>query len=515
MAEFANFYLDFLWNLLENIGIFFLAIFNAIAKKFLKDILRYFFDLVESVKGYDDFCWITLIIFSLINLALIVLIIYRIHLALKKYFFNRHKEIEKEELLEEIGKLKEQTEQLAIEKNKIFALKFNELNAFTGSSTLPQAIEETNPIKEVMATEESRFSKLIRIDNKYRNNPAYINMKNDDMLSLPEVISQFLYFAASQLKLYYKPKLARLFFAGLATSKVMIIEGISGTGKTSLPYAVSKFFSNNATIISVQPSWRDRAELLGYLNEFTKKFNETDFLASLYESTYREDMNFIVLDEMNLARIEYYFAEFLSIMEMPDTSEWKIDLVSSQEDTDPRNLEDGKLTVPQNVWFVGTANQDDSTFTITDKVYDRAVAISLNERGEYFDAPITDSVNISYDYMDSLYSKALKDYAISNDSLEKLQKLDDFIQKKFKIAFGNRIMKQIKTFVPVYMGCDGTENEGLDFMLASKILKKFTSLNLVFLVKEMGDLIILIEKLFGKGEFPLSISYLQELKKNV
>ena len=91
----------------------------------------------------------------------------------------------------------------------------------------------------------------------------------------------------------------------------MILEGISGTGKTSLPYAMGKFFGNDAAIISVQPSWRDRSEMVGYLNEFTKKFNETD-LKELYETTYREDLNFIVLDELNLARIEYYFAEFLS-----------------------------------------------------------------------------------------------------------------------------------------------------------------------------------------------------------
>ncbi|MCK7488274.1 MAG: hypothetical protein MZU97_24380 [Bacillus subtilis] len=105
---------------------------------------------------------------------------------------------------------------------------------------------------------------------------------------------------------------------------------------------MGKFFKNPAAMISVQPSWRDRAEILGYLNEFTKRFNETDFLKALYESSYRKDIDFIVLDEMNLARIEYYFAEFLSIMEMPDPSEWKIDLVPDSKPNDPLKVINGK-----------------------------------------------------------------------------------------------------------------------------------------------------------------------------
>ena len=114
-------------------------------------------------------------------------------------------------------------------------------------------------------------------------------------------------------------------------------------------------------------------------------------------------MNFIVLDEMNLARIEYYFAEFLSILEMPDPNEWKIDIVPDSLPSDPRNIRNGKITIPHNLWFVGTANKDDSTFIITDKVYDRAVTISLNQKGQFFDAPYTENVNMSYEYLYSLF----------------------------------------------------------------------------------------------------------------
>ena len=330
---------------------------------------------------------------------------------------------------------------------------------------------------------------------------------------MQDIVKRFVDFAASQLQLYYSEDTIRLFFAGLATSKVIILEGISGTGKTSLPYAMGKFFNNNTSIVSVQPSWRDRADLLGYFNEFTKKFNETDFLNSLYETTLREDPNFIVLDEMNLARIEYYFADFLSIMEMPDIAEWKIDLISSPSPTDPKNVIYGKLLVPQNVWFVGTANNDDSTFTITDKVYDRAIALELNQKADYFDAPMTESFNCTFNYLESLFDRAYKEYEISDKNIALIKDLDAFIQSKFKISFGNRIMKQLKLFVPAYMACGGTESGGIDFIVTSKILRKFNSLNLPFLTKELQELIAYFDRKFGKGTMKYSIAYIRELQK--
>ena len=91
--------------------------------------------------------------------------------------------------------------------------------------------------------------------------------------------------------------------------------------------------------------------------------------------------------------------------------------------------------------------------------------------------------------------------------------LDEFIQDKFKIAFGNRIMKQIRLFVPVYMGCGFSEFDGLDYMLTFKILRKFESLNLTFLKKELDELILLLDRLFGKDQFKVSKDFIADLKK--
>ena len=300
----------------------------------------------------------------------------------------------------------------------------------------------------------------------------------------------------------------------MATSKLIILEGISGTGKTSMAYALGKFFSFDSAIIPVQPSWKDRSELLGYYNEFTKKFNESEFLRALYVTTYRKELDVIVLDEMNLARIEYYFAEFLSVMEMRDAADWLIDLIPSMQEGDPQQLKDGKLLIPQNVIFFGTANNDDSTFTISDKVYDRAVSLFFDDKGRPFEAEHQESLQIPYTQLKSLYDEAVNQFPISDNMLDKFNQLDNFVIKKFKLAFGNRILKQLETFIPVFIACGGKETDGFDFIFTNKILKKFESLNIAFFKDELKELNNQLDKLYGKGNFPMAHRYIEDLIKN-
>jgi hypothetical protein len=355
--------------------------------------------------------------------------------------------------------------------------------------------------------------RLISVDKKYATLDPTITLSGEKDISLEDLCKRFRLFCASQLGLYYTIDTMRALFASMGTSKIIILEGISGTGKTSLPYALGRFFQNPATICSVQPSWRDRSELLGFYNEFTKKFSETDFLRAVYEATYRQDPNIIVLDEMNLARIEYYFAEFLSIMEMPNVSEWNIDLIAAPQPDDPKHIKDGKLLIPQNIWFVGTANNDDSTFTITDKVYDRAMSIFFDNKGIPFDYEFTESISMPYEYLEKLFLQAKTNYPISSSVLAKFSDLDSFVISKFHLAFGNRIVKQMKDFVPCYVACGGTELQAVDYIFCNKILKKFETLNIAFLRDELNELDAKLTKLFGKNEFKMSRNKIQLLIK--
>ncbi len=511
MVEFARYYINFIRDIFANIGEFFKLIFEAFADLLFHNVVDYFTNFITASSEFTLLDWVMAFLVLVVNLAFIVFLVLKLYQLSRRYVKFAKTEIEKEELLEEISFLNQKTVELIDEKNKILAMKVSNLGI------TPE--DEKKKLQKPEDSEEeydgpSRFVKLIQVDKEYQNQVTTIQMRDEDMINLNDLVKRFINFSASRLGLFYDKKIISAFFSGMAASKTMILEGISGTGKTSLPYAMGKFFGRDSDIIAVQPSWRDRAEMLGYLNEFTKRFNETDFLKAIYETTYREDICIVVLDEMNLARVEYYFAELLSLLEMPDPDAWLIDIVPDSQPGDPKNLVNGKILLPQNVWFVGTANKDDSTFTITDKVYDRATPIEINTKSQYIDAPDTEGVVMNYDYLVDLFRQANKDYPLSIKAIENLEKLDNFITKAFKVTFGNRIMKQIRAFVPVYVACGNSEYEALDYMVARKIFRKFESLNLPFLQDEINELSALLDRLFGKNVFVECQAFLNNIKKS-
>ena len=85
--------------------------------------------------------------------------------------------------------------------------------------------------------------------------------------------------------------------------------------------------------------------------------------------------------------------------------------------------------------------------------------------------------------------------------------------EKLRVAFGNRILKQMNFFVPVYVACGGEELDGIDYVLATKIFRKFESLNLAMLREELRELCTYMNKLFGKNKMNESIAYLERLQK--
>ncbi len=474
-----------------------------------------YFRQFNSYKGGFGFLdWIFAVLSVILVLAFWGVVIYMIVLGVRKYIRFRKSAVGSEDLLEEVADLHRDVIRLTKEKERILALQIgqtdvsmNELNAIfrDGEEGEGEAGRESAD-----GERQPRFAKLSAIDHKYKYYEAPIYRTD---YTLEELCRDFRNFACSRMGLYYEEKVIRLLFAGLASTKLILLQGISGTGKTSLPYAMGKFFLNDSTIVSVQPSWRDRTELFGYYNEFSKKFNETDVLRRIYESSYNDDINVIILDELNIARIEYYFAEMLSIMEMPNHEEWKIELISSSWDNDPAHLKDGKLLIPQNTWYIGTANNDDTTFSISDKVYDRAFTINIDNKGVPFEAPDVEPERLSYSYVEMLYQQAVEAHPVEQTYLDKIEMLDAYVIKHFRVAFGNRIVKQLKIFVPVYIACGGDVLEGIDHVLATKIFRKFESLNLSLIRDEIKGLINYLNTLFGKDKMKSSIEFLERLQR--
>ena len=360
--------------------------------------------------------------------------------------------------------------------------------------------------------DRSRFYMLSELD---ANRGRFYKNDYNDGVTLKILCDEFRNFACSKLKLYYSIDDIRKFIAGMSISKIVILQGMSGTGKTSLAYAMGEFIGNPSTVIPVQPMWKERTDLVGYYNEFTKRFNETTLLQKMYEANYNRDIYVTILDEMNIARVEYYFAEFLSLLEIPNPDRRYLDVVTDEWDNDPIQFKGGQMKLPNNMWFVGTANNDDSTFAISDKVYDRAMIMNLDHKCEPFKAPKSKGIRVTAEKFMELTAEAVKEYSITGRNARRLEKLDEYMIKVFNITFGNRIMKQINTYIPVYVACGGEELEALDDILSKKVLRKLETQNPVYIRSAVDGFCDYLDELFGQDKMKLCKEYVQRIKKNV
>lgn len=514
MNTFLRFLFEFMSVFFGGIGIILKGIADGIMQMFNISDYAYLIQFYKNDFKVGE--WVLVVVAIVVIAVLLGLIILLFYFLIRKYIRFRKIRVEQESMLEEIGALNNQVSQLMQEKEKILAMKVSQLGLKPGEDAEvleEEKLEDDGTNKSLDADLSNvRFSKLHAIDLEFKDYKVQVY---NNTFTLEELVELFRNFAASKLRLYYTTNMIRLFISALSATKLVILQGISGTGKTSLAYAWGKFIRNDAIIASVQPSWRDRTELFGYFNEFTKKFNETEVLKKMYEAGYNDDVYVTVLDEMNIARVEYYFAEMLSILEMPTREEWIIELVPSVWDTDPVKLKGGKLQIPGNMWYIGTINNDDSTFAVTDKVYDRAMPIDINDKGQVFEPINTDSMNINSSYLEGLFKRAKEEHPLTEEMSKKINEVDDYVIKHFRIAFGNRIVKQMKDFVATYVECGGREVDGVDYYIARKILRKFEQLNLAYIRDEIDGFIEFLDKSFGKDNFNECKEYLLRLKKMV
>ncbi|MBR5659394.1 MAG: AAA family ATPase [Lachnospiraceae bacterium] len=355
----------------------------------------------------------------------------------------------------------------------------------------------------------SRFHTLVQLD---RAAQRYKQPRYDKDISLKMICQNFRNYAASVLGLYYSEEDIRKFIAGIGVSHLMVMQGLSGTGKTSMATAFGSYLQNPSTVIPVQPMWKERSDIIGYFNEFTKRFSEGTLLKKLYEARYTDEIYVIVLDEMNIARVEYYFADFLSQMELSPANRY-LEVVSDTWDDDPRLLNRGMLRIPENVWFIGTANNDDSTFAISDKVYDRAMLMNLDRKADLFEPVRVDGDRISFSHFKKLVEEAKETNNLTEEMNEKIRKIDEFLTSQYHITYGNRIRRQMEEFVPVYIACGGTEIEAIDDMIAKKVLRKLDGLSPVILRYSMDALENIFETTFGLQNMTLCKESLERLRR--
>ncbi len=375
----------------------------------------------------------------------------------------------------------------------------------------------TGSVVEALADREIVFPGLSKIDVAYGGSNAY-EVKSDD-IDLKTLATSFRDYLAKKEGLYYDLPTIRFFLAGLSTSHLSILEGVSGTGKSSLPRYFARFIGARVVFLPVQSSWRDKSSILGYWNDFSKRYNETDALLNLYEANYNPDTIYIfVLDEMNISRVEYYFADFLSVLEYPE-DEWKLRIMHFPAGyVGPVKLDEGNLQIGGNCYFVGTANQDDSTFTIADKVYDRAISIDFAKNNVPFE-PKGDGkeIHLGKKKLDELFRDARidKKAAFSKEDERTFLSLLDLAYDELGIATGNRIIKQVEEICPVYVKMGGKKEDILDMLFLRKVLRKLEGRFDSGLEGSFRRINAALDDSYGVKSFPKSRKYLQELMKRL
>lgn len=326
---------------------------------------------------------------------------------------------------------------------------------------------------------ESAFPALAAMDRAL-SVPAQVDPVPPLKQLVKELRSRIAYSGDKGKVLHYSDSDIQLFLGGLAMSQLHILQGISGTGKTSLAMAFAKAVGGHCTPVAVQAGWRDRNDLLGYYNAFEKKYYERNTLQALYRAQtpeWRDRINIVLLDEMNLSRPEQYFAEFLSALEMGESDRWINLLDSPVGGMVPELLRDGRdIHVPGNVWFIGTANQDETTNGFADKTHDRAFVMELH-KSVVDDAGLIrpdQGIRWSVSSIKSQFEKAGRLWVKQVDEL--LQFINDstltrLLSDEWHLAWGNRFEAQFRRFVPVVLESGGSEAMAVDHMLHSRMFR--------------------------------------------
>ena len=371
----------------------------------------------------------------------------------------------------------------------------------THNKALKEAQEQLrNELDELTAKDQDKdiFAEFKNIDSKCNREYNNFTGSSGDLKDFVNAVGYQL--TQYQPNLFYTPETLQLFVGGLAMSRLILLQGISGTGKTKLAQAFASIVGDNSNggqsdiyscscIIPVQAGWRDNQDLLGYYNAFEKKFYEKPFSKGLYTAStpqFKNRLFFLILDEMNLSHPEQYFADFISAMEQANSSIFDplaVELLSgmSKEIMEskrwPKHLRHEKIIVPPNVWFIGTANHDETTMEFADKTYDRAhvMVMERNTQKTHYQKVTKGAAHWSAEDLRSAFAEAQESATGEKQAAwvtEKMHALKDVLKSEFDVSFGNRLERQIRDFVPVVCAAGGTKELALDHLLATKIVRK-------------------------------------------
>lgn len=342
------------------------------------------------------------------------------------------------------------------------------------------------------------------------------------------------------------------FVPALLTKPFLLLAGISGTGKSRIVRELARACwkpdseqfkahkPSNFEMIQVKPNWHDSSELLGYVSRISGKpeFVAGDFLRFIVKAWENRNVPcFLCLDEMNLAPVEQYFAEYLSVIETRklendeivtdpilkvNAEQWYIDLIhklTSDEILSKQFLERG-IAIPQNLFVVGTVNMDETTFSFSRKVLDRAMTIEMNEVD--LEGGLENDGGDGFGYIgEALHAQFVEGKDVYSDYKELCDKVISYLKSvneklegtPFKIAYRTR-----NEFL-VYAVNRWLLSDGQDVFL--NVIDEMTSMKILSRIEGdadkvgsvLDDLKSLLEGAFGESELKTSSVSLSKLKE--
>lgn len=271
------------------------------------------------------------------------------------------------------------------DKNKSLLRRFESVNADNN-----RLMDELKRLQSSYEREQDREARIRDIEQPYTQKelPRASVPKKEDMAKYELQWLDGISKSCADYGLRFSRRILYAFHTALKTaewSPITVLSGVSGTGKSELPRLYSHFGGINFLSLSVQPNWDSQESMLGFFNSIDNKFDAQPVLRLLAQSQKAQTeeyplgledvMSLILMDEMNLAHVELYFAEFLSKLELRRGC--KGNVVPNLEVKLGAGIQHYNLPLGRNVLWAGTMNQDETTKSLSDKVLDRGIVINF------------------------------------------------------------------------------------------------------------------------------------------
>lgn len=280
----------------------------------------------------------------------------------------------------------------------------------------------------------------------------------------------------------YEGDLIENFYLSLKSKPFVILAGTSGTGKTRLVKLFAEAIGAQMKLVPVRPDWSDSSDLFGH-TDLSNDFHPGAIIDFIKQAEWNKDTpHFICLDEMNLARVEYYLSDILSIIETRDRkANGRIETDPLLDDTYFKRTEDqkkyGRVYLPENLYIIGTVNMDETTFPFSKKVLDRANTIefsfaNLMSRPTAGGTEAAQKLDNSFLKTDYLYLSECDDVDLIDGVCFNLEELNQILLKA-NLHVGYRVRDEISFYMMNNKNADLlTEEAAFDHEIMQKILPR-------------------------------------------